>query len=184
MNDKMNPQTVLKTRIFFDEFPKNRDFYFLDSYEKLKDFNPTNFEDPEYLCIISENNEKQIKEGLYKRKDFLEHYEFIKAIEKNSNIDLNFIISKIKINIGASSTRLLTEIKSRPLLMKEIYRRSKFNFNIPDNLLFKEEFSIPNKLKFYNRVFKIFVQKANLNDFQNNQNQANNNTVINNYKIY
>ena len=77
---------------YYDEFPENRDFYFLDSYEKLKDFNLTNFEDPEYICIISENNEKQIKEGLYKRKDFLEHYEFIKAIEKNSNIDLNFII--------------------------------------------------------------------------------------------
>ena len=94
----MNPQTMLKTKNYYDEFPENRNFYFLDSYEKLKDFNQTNFEDPEYICIISENNEKQIKEGLYKRKDFLEHYEFIKAIEKNSNIDLNFIISKIKIN--------------------------------------------------------------------------------------
>ena len=174
----MNPQTTLKTRNYFNVFPKNRDFYFLDSYEKLKDFYLTNFEDPEYICIISINNEKQIKEGLYKRKDFLEHYEFIKAIEKDSNIDLNFIISKNKINIGGSSTRLLTEIKSRPLLMKEIYRRSKINFNISNNLLFKEEFSVPNDLKFYNRVFKIHVQKANLNDFQNNQNQANNNNLI------
>ena len=93
----MNPQTTLKTRSYFNVFPKNRDFYFLDSYEKLKDFYLANFEDPEYICIISENNEKQIKEGLYKRKDFLEHYEFIKAIEKDSNIDLNFIISKNKI---------------------------------------------------------------------------------------
>ena len=175
----MDSQESMSKIRYYDEFPENRDFYFLDSYEKLKDFNPTNFEDPEYICIISEN-----KEGFYKRKDFLEHYEFIKAIEKNSNIDLNFIISKIKINIGGSSTRLLTEIKSRPLLMKEIYRRSKFNFNMPNFIIFKEEFSIPNKLKFYNRVFKIFVQKANLNDFQNNQTQANNNTVINNYKIY
>ena len=79
---------------YYKEFPKNRAFYLLDSYEKIKDFETTNFGDPEYICVISETNDKQIKEYLFKRIDFLNDFEFIKVLEKSSNVDLSFIISK------------------------------------------------------------------------------------------
>ena len=85
----MNPK-----KNYYNVFPKNREFYLLDSYEKIKDLETTNFEDPEYIFVISETNDKKIKENLFKRIDFLNDFEFIKVLEKNSNVDLSFIISK------------------------------------------------------------------------------------------
>ena len=64
---------------------------------KIKDFKTTNFDDPEYICVIAENKDRCIKENLYIRKDFLNDYDFIKVTEKASKIDLSFIISKNKI---------------------------------------------------------------------------------------
>ena len=135
----MNPKTYSKKqKNYYNIFPENRDFYLLDSYEKIKDFETTNFGDPEYICVISETNDKQIKEYLFKRIDFLNDFEFIKVLEKSSNVDLSFIISKNKINIGGRETRLLTEIKSRKRIMKEIERNTNINFNSNDNIFFKE----------------------------------------------
>ena len=174
----MNPKAYsikMKHINYFNVFPENRDFYFLDDYEKIKDFKTTNFEDPEYICVVAEIKDGSIKENLYIRKDFLNDYDFIKVTEKTSNIDLNFIISKNKINIGGSDTRLLTEIKCRPLLMKEIYTRSKINFNTNYMIYLKELFEIPNELKFYNRIFILYFQGSKLNINLNNQNQQNNN---------
>ena len=186
----MNPK-IQKPKNYDNVFPDNRDFFFLDSYEKIKDFKTTNFEDPEYICVISENNEKQIKENLYIRTDFLKDYEFIKVDVKNSKNYINFIISKWKINIGGRELRLLTEIKNRPLLIKEIYRKTKINFNTQDNIvLFKESFSVPPVLKFYNRIFTLYISGqnkinntiSNLNsNFSFPTNQTINNNYINNY---
>ena len=173
----MNPKTysIRKKHInYYNVFPKNRDFYFLDNYEKIKDFKTTNFEDPEYICVIA-NKEGRIKENLYIRKDFLNDYDFIKVTEKTSNIDLSFIISKNRINIGGRETRLLTEIKCRPLLIKEIYTRSKINFNTNESIYFKELFTVPTELKFYNRIFTLYFRGSKLNINLNNQNQQNNN---------
>ena len=117
--NKMIPKTcsIRKKHInYYNVFPKNRDFYFLDDYEKLKDFKTTNFEDPEYICVVAEIKDGRIRENLYIRKDFLADYEFIKVTEKTSNIDLNFIVSKNKINIGGADISLLTEIKTRPII--------------------------------------------------------------------
>ena len=176
---------------FFNVFPKNRDFYFLDNYEKIKDFKTTNFDDPEYICVIAVNTDRCIKENLYIRKDFLNDYEFIKVTEKTSNIDLSFIISKKKINIGGSVTRLLTEIKLRPLLVKEIYKRSKINFDTNDNIILKELFTVPTELKFYNRIFTLYIQKKQNINVNNNFNMnfnyannfSNNNQLMNNNHI-
>ena len=85
-------KTSKKQHNSYNVFPKNRDFYFLDYYEKIKDFKTTNFDDPEYICVISEDKEKKIKENIYLRKDFLNDYEFIKVIYKNLTDGLNFII--------------------------------------------------------------------------------------------
>ena len=169
----MNPKTFSKKQNnYYNIFPEKRDFYFLDSDEKIKDFKATNFEDPEYICVIVETVDKKIKENIYKRSDFLNDYEFIKAIEKNSNNSLNFIISKKKINIGGRETRLLTEIKSREKIMKEIERNTKINFNTNENVIFKESFSVPIELKFYNRVFTFIIEPDYINNF-NNINQPN-----------
>ena len=174
----MNPKvySIKKKHInYFNVFPENRDFYFLDDYEKIKDFKTTNFEDPEYIYVIAENKERLIKENIYIIKDFFNDYDFINVTEKTSNIDLSFIISKNKINIGGAESRLLTEIKARPILMKEIYIRSKINFNTNYMIYLKELFQIPNELKFYNRVFILSFQGSKLNINLNNQNQQNNN---------
>jgi hypothetical protein len=96
---KPNAHYIKKKQInFFNVFPINREFYFLDSYEKIEDFKTANFEDPEYIYVIAENKERRIKENIYIRKDFFNDYDFIKVTEKTSNIDLSFIISKNKIN--------------------------------------------------------------------------------------
>jgi len=177
----MNLKTYSKKqKNYYNIFPEKRDFYLLDSYEKIKDFRRTNFEDPEYICVISESSERII-ENAYKRSDFLNDYEFIKAIEKNRNVSLNFIISKMHINIGGSETRLLTGIKSRKKLMKEIERNTKINFNTNKNVIFKQSFSVPIELKFYNRVF-TFIIEPDYNNISNNQNMINinNNNNINN----
>ena len=172
---KPNAHYIKKKQInFFNVFPINREFYFLDSYEKIEDFKTANFEDPEYICVVAEIKDGSIKENLYIRKDFFNDYDFIKVTEKKSNIDLSFIISKTKINIGRTEIRLLTEIKARPILMKEIYMRSKINFNT-NYMILKELFTIPNELKFYNRVFILSFQGSKLNINLNNQNQQNNN---------
>ena len=190
----MNPKAYsikMKPKNYFNFFPENRDFYFLDDYEKLKDFKTTNFKDPEYICVIAVNKDRCIKENLYIRKDFLNDYEFIKVTEKTSNIDLNFISSRKKINIGGTETRLLTEIKCRPLLVKEIYRRSKINFFTNDMIYLKELFTIPIELKFYNRIFNLFFHKQQSNNFNYNFNMnfnyannfSNNNQLMNNNHI-
>ena len=190
----MYPQTysIKKKQInYFNVFPKNRDFYFLDNYEKIKDFKTTNFDDPEYICVIAENKDRCIKENLYIRKDFLNDYDFIKVTEKASKIDLSFIISKKKINIGGSDTRLLAEIKFRPLLMREIYRKSKINFGTNDFIILKEIFAIPEELKFYNRIFTLYSLKQQNNNVNNNFNMnfnyannfSNNNQMMNNNHI-
>ena len=190
----MNPKAYsikMKPKNYFNFFPENRDFYFLDDYEKLKDFKTTNFKDPEYICVIAVNKDRCIKENLYIRKDFLNDYEFIKVTEKTSNIDLNFISSRKKINIGGTETRLLTEIKCRPLLVKEIYKRSKINFNTNDNISLKELFTVPIELKFYNRIFTLYIQKQQNINVNNNFNMnfnyannfSNNNQIMNNNHI-
>ena len=178
----MNHKTYSKIKNnYYNVFPEKRDFYLLDSYEKIKDFETTNFEDPEYICVISESSEG-IKENAYKRSDFLNDYEFIKAIEKKRNVSLNFIISKKHINIGGRETRLLTEIKSRSKIMKEIERNTKINFNTNKNVIFKESFSVPLELKFYNRIFTFYFIEPDYNNISNNQNMINinNNNNFNN----
>ena len=176
----MNPKAYSKKqKNYYNIFPENRDFYLLDSYEKIKDFRTTNFDDPEYICVISESSER-IEKNIYKRSDFLDDYEFIKAIEKNRNVSLNFIISKKLINIGGSETRLLTEIKSRSKIMKEIERNTKINFNTNKNVIFKKSFSIPVELKFYNKIFTFYIIEPVYNNFSNNQNMIN----INNNNNY
>ena len=107
-------------------------------------------------------------------------------IYKNLTDGLNFIIAKDRINIGGSETRFLTEIKIRPLIMKEIYRRAKINLNSNEYIVFKEEFSVPNDQKFFNRIFTLHIQKSNfynipLNQTNNTANYNNNNINNNGY---
>ena len=184
----MNPKTYSiknQPKNYYNKFPENRDFFFLDSIEKIRDFKTTNFEDPEYICVVAENKENKIKENLYIRKDFLNDYEFIKVTENNSKIGLNFIVSKSKINKGGRENRLLSEIKSRQTIMREIYKRIKINFLTNNMIYFKELFTIPNELKFYQGIFILFIQNPtnlpnNQNQQNNNYNNSNNNGFINN----
>ena len=144
-----------KTQItsYYNIFPKNRDFFLLDTEDNIKQFKTTTTKDPEYIYVIYESKkENKIHEKIYRRKDFLSDYEFIRVNTDNSNVYINFIIPKNKFNNGRE-IRLLTEIKQRKCFMKEIFRKTKINFDTKDSIFFKESSSVQNELKFYNRVF-------------------------------
>ena len=107
-------------------------------------------------------------------------YEFIRDSEINSNAYLNFIINKRKINIGGADVRLLTEIKIRHLLSEEIYRKTKINISSNDHITFREAFSVPLKLRFYNRIFTLNSYNQNLNNIPKAQTPMQNLQSFNN----
>ena len=157
---------------YYNVFPENRDFYLLDKEENIKNFIKTNLNDPEYLFIFTENEKKVFHENIYKRKDFINDYDFIKIETNNPEVYFNCLIPKIKFNIGRE-IRLLTEIKQRPLFIKEIFQRSKVNLNSEKDIAFKEVFNIPDEKRFYNKIFTLHFYVRNLMKPPNNQNQNN-----------
>ena len=183
----MNPKTQIIS--YFNIFPTIRDFFFLDTEDNIKQFKTTIIKDPEYIFVIYESKkEEKTCENIYRRKDFLSDYEFIRVNTDNPNIYINFIIPKNKFN-KQREIRLLTEIKQRKKsFMEEIFAKTKINFDTKDSIVFKESFSIQNELKFYNRVFYLFITKQNFvpapfNQRVNNNNSfAFNNTNNNNYQ--
>ena len=95
----MNTKTyITKLNNYYNTFPKIRDFYLLDKEEKIKDFKKTDMNDPEYIFIFTESEKKEFRENIYKRKDFLSNYEFVKVETKTPDIFLNFIVPKNKFN--------------------------------------------------------------------------------------
>ena len=166
-----------KTQIinYYNIFPKIRDFFFLDTENNIKQFKTTTAKDPEYIYVIYESKkENKIHEKIYRRKDFLSDYEFIRVNTDNSNVYINFIIPKNKFN-KQREIRLFTEIKQRKSLMEEIFVRTKINFDTKDSIFFKESFSIKNELKFYDGVFYLFITKKNFVPAPFNQRVNNNN---------
>ena len=61
----------------------------------------------------------------------------------------------------------MTEIKLRPSFIKEIYRRTKVNFNTNKDITFKEVFNIPTEQTFYNRIFMLHIINLNQNIKEN-----------------
>jgi hypothetical protein len=169
-----------KTQItsHYNIFPKIRDFFFLDTEDNIKQFKTTTIKDPEYIYVIYESKkENKIHEKIYRRKDFLSDYEFIRVNKNNPNIYINFIIKQREI-------RLFSEIKQRKCIMEEIFRKTKINFDTKDSIFFKESFSIKNELKFYNGVFYFVITKQNFVQAPFNQrvNNNNNSFAFNNTK--
>ena len=173
-------------------FPKSREFYLLDKEENIKNFKKTFINDPEYIFVNTENEKKEFHENIYKRKDFQKDFEFVKVQTEKSGIYINFIISKTKFstyfyNYKGREFRLLTEIKMRPSIMKEIFRRTGINFNTNKDIIFKEVFTIPLEQRFYNRIFMLYISDKSLiippNNKKQNQNQNfnfNHNNNVNN----
>ena len=173
----MNPKTS-----YLKDFPDNRDFFLLDNPDKIKKFKKTDMDDPEYIFVLSIDNKNKIHENIYKKSDFLKDYDFIRVETKDSDIYINFIIDKDKFNKGNKEARLLTEIKKMPMeFFKEIYRKTKINFNTKENIIIKEMYFVPSDKKFYNRIFILQIGKS-LSQPLNKQNQKNN-FVINNNNI-
>ena len=109
-----------KPNNYYNVFPTIRDFYLFDKEENIKNFKKTDMNDPEYIYVKTENEKREFHKDIYRRKDFICDYDFIKIETKNSEVYFNCLIPKIKFNI-AKETRLLTEIYQRPLFLKEIY---------------------------------------------------------------
>ena len=177
----MNPKTQMIS--YYNIFPKIRDFFFLDKEDNIKQFKTTTIKDPEYIYVIYESKkENKIYERICRRIDFLSDYEFIRVNTDNPNVYINFIIPKNKFNNGRE-IRLLTEIKQRKCFMEDIFRKTKINFDTKDSIIFKESFSVQNELKFYNRVFYLYITKQNFAPVPFNQRVNNNNSfAFNNTK--
>ena len=134
--------------------------------------------DPEYIFVFTENEKKEIHENIYKRKDFISDYDFVKIETKNPEAYINCLIPKIQFNIGRE-IRLLTEIKQRPSFINEISRKYKINLNSGKDISFKEVFNIPTEKRFYKYIFTLHFYNRNTTKQPNNQNQ-NNNAINNN----
>ena len=168
-----------------DEFPDNRNFYFLDKFEGIKNFQPTSVNDPNYIYVLYEDDKKKVRETIYKRNDFLSNYVFIKVLIQNANKKyINFIISKEKFIKNIRATILVTELRKRLPILKEI--KVNYGINLFDNdFIFAEHINIPLEYKFYNRLFTLQIQKinpykANINNknIQGNMNGLNNNNIL------
>ena len=176
------------------KFPDNRSFYFFDKFENIRGFKPTNMNDPNYIYVLYQDENKQVHERAYKRDDFLGNYEFGKIILQNVNNKkyINFIIPKEKFNKNMRTTILLTELKTKLPVMEDI--KKNYEINIIDNdCVFVEHQMVPLEDKFYNRIFTLQIQKPNQikqnyqkkNSNQNlrgnmNVNIINNNNNVNN----
>ena len=56
----MDSQTSnLKLKNYYDNFPKDREFFLLDKEDNIKDFKQTDMNDPEHLFVFTENKEKK-----------------------------------------------------------------------------------------------------------------------------
>ena len=176
----MNPCMSTPTKYsYYKRFPKNRDFFLLDKDDYIKYRTPTKMNDPDYIFIISEDFNKKIHENIYRKRDFMGCYYFVKVKENNSNVYLNFIIPKNKFSFGNRSDRLLTEIKIKPSYMDEIFRRTNIDFRTQNQITFKESLSIPDEEKFYDNVFTLYIKNQTFPQLSYNQG-GNYNTNINN----
>ena len=177
----MDSQTSnLKLKNYYDNFPKDREFFLLDKEDNIKDFKQTDMNDPEHLFVFTENKEKKNQQKIYKKSNFLKDYDFVRVETVNTNIYLNFIIPKFKFEKGDRGIRLLTEIKNKTSFMKDIYIKTKINFQ-SNNIVFKEIISAPNDKKFYNKIFILPKNQQILNESRKRQNQ---NIIYNNYNGY
>ena len=166
----------------YGEFPDNRNFYFLDKFEGIKNFQPTNVKDPNYIYVLYEDDKKKVRESIYKRNYFLSNYEFVKAFIQNTNQKyMNFIISKEKFNKNIRATILLTELRKREEIMKDI--KINYGINLIDNdIIFMEHQTVQLEDKFYDIIFTLQIYKKPPNKHIDNQNLQGSMIGLNNIK--
>ena len=62
----MNPKTQITS--YYNIFPKNRDFFFLDTEDNIKQFKTTTTNNPEYIYVTYESKkENKIYENIYRK---------------------------------------------------------------------------------------------------------------------
>ena len=159
---------------YYFTFPKNRDFFLLDKSDNIKEFKTSDIKDPEYIFVIYLDIQKKVRERIYNRNLFLVDYEFIRVLTDNDDVYINFLIRKEDF-IKAREIRLISMIKKRKSYFKEIFRKTQINFGTKNDYIAKEATSIPNDLKFYNRIFKLYIGNQSLTTEQNTQNQIDKN---------
>ena len=106
------------------KFPDNRNFYFFGKFDEIKKFKDTTINDPNYIYVLYEGDDKKVHEKSFKRDDFLADYEFGKIFIQNTNNKyINFIISKEKFNKSIRANILLTEFKRNMPFMEDIKKK-------------------------------------------------------------
>ena len=72
IKNKMNPRTskIISRNNNYNEFPKNREFYLLDSEDILKYVKKTHITDPDFIYVYYENSSKKIHVILIENKIF------------------------------------------------------------------------------------------------------------------
>ena len=161
-----------------NKFPKNRDFYLLDKEDNIKYFPKTLFDDPDHICVSYVGNNNKICERSLKKRDFEYKYNLVRIEVINSDTYINFIIPKNVLNDANSEIRLLSEIKQRHSLIKEIKVKTKIDFNKRGNYL-KEISFIPIEKRFYDKIFTLYDNTKASTPIPNNKNRYSDNNIRN-----
>ena len=169
--------TIIKSQN--NKFPKNRDFYLLDKEDNIKNSNKTASYEPDYIYVSYEGKNNNIYEKILKKGYFSDKYDLIKVEVNNSDKYINFIIPKNVLNDANSGERLLSEIKQRHSLIKEIIVKTKIDFNKRGNYLREISF-IPDDKKFYNKIFTLYDNTKSFTPKPNNKNRYSDNNINNN----
>ena len=168
------------------EFPKDREFYFLDIMDNLKYFQKANPNYPDSIYVYSEDQSKIIRQNVFFKSHFW-NYDFIKVKVYNSNVYINFIIPKERLNNANKESILLAEIKNKPSYVNEILRAKNINFNTKENIILQETPPQTNEDRFYNRIFIIYINQSfprNPGNYNNMTYNKNNNSYGKNNHIY
>ena len=167
-------------------FPKSSEFYLLDIMDNLKYFQKANPNYPDSIYVYSEDQSKIIRQNVFFKSHFW-NYDFIKVKVYNSNVYINFIIPKERLNNANKESILLAEIKNKPSYVTEILRAKNINFNIKENIILQETPPQTNEDRFYNRIFIIYINQSfprNPGNYNNMTYNKNNNSYGQNNYIY
>ena len=147
---------------------KKEKFYFFDDHNSIKKIKKSKENDGNGVFELIYNDKNEEKSGLYKKKDFIEKYEFIYIIHNEKSF--NLIFPKIKSKI-LSEEEILNEL-GRSWYKKKInnifnitFEKDEFSLdrinNIDNNFIFKLKQKKENKD--INGIIE-FIKQTNINN--------------------
>ena len=150
-------------------------FYLLDNNIALRNINKCSFNDNnEKIELVYFNNNNETIKDLYRKKDFIEYYEFIYVQKEEKN--MNFLFPKYRYkNLLYSENDIMKEIK-----ISNCCKKVEKEFNIDLNSLTKKIFF--KKIKSKENIYNLEIEDIkNINNSNNEQKNTFINTNKTNY---